>query len=100
MLNSSYISQISGFFSDKPVKRSYLFGSYARNEESEHSDIDILVEVDYSKNKVSLLDFIGWKLELEKITNHAVDLVAADGISKYIKLIIEKEKILIYERHS
>jgi uncharacterized protein len=98
MLNNHYISQISKFFSGKPVKRSYLFGSFARNEESAESDIDILVEIDYKNNKVSLLDFFGWKLDLEKITSKNIDLVASDGISKYIKPIIDKEKILIYER--
>jgi uncharacterized protein len=98
MLDNIYISQISNFFTDKPVKRSYLFGSFVRNQESDISDIDILVEIDYRKQKVSLLDFIGWKLELEKITGRSVDLVATDGISKYIKPIINKEKILLYER--
>lgn len=98
MLDRFHISQISNFFNDKPVKRSYLFGSFVRNEESEKSDIDILVEIDYRKQKVSLLDFIGWKLELEKITNRNVDLVASDGISKYIKPIVNKEKVLIYEK--
>lgn len=53
MLKSIYISQISDFFTDKPVKRSYLFGSFVRNEESAKSDIDILVEIDYRKQKVS-----------------------------------------------
>jgi len=98
MLKNIYISQISNFFTDKPVKRSYLFGSFVRNEESAKSDIDILVEIDYRKQKVSLLDFIGWKLELEKITKRNIDLVASDGISKYIKPIIDKEKVLIYEK--
>lgn len=98
MLDNRYISQISEFFSDKPVKRSYLFGSFARNEELDESDIDILVEIDYKNNKVSLLDFFGWKLDLEKITIKNIDLVASDGISKYIKPIIDKEKVLIYER--
>lgn len=98
MLDNRYISQISEFFSDKPVKRSYLFGSFARNEESDESDIDILVEIDYKNNKVSLLDFFGWKLDLEKITLKNINLVASDGISKYIKPIIDKEKVLIYER--
>ncbi|MFH0866152.1 MAG: nucleotidyltransferase domain-containing protein, partial [Bacteroidota bacterium] len=90
MLDNHYISQISEFFSNKPVKRSYLFGSFARNEESDESDIDILVEIDYKNNKVSLLDFFGWKLDLEKIINKNIDLVASDGISKYIRPIIDK----------
>jgi predicted nucleotidyltransferase len=98
MLSESYILQISSFFSEKPVKRTFVFGSFARNEANEKSDIDILVEIDYKKQNVSLLDFIGWKLDLEKIVKRQVDLVSSDGLSKYMKPIIEKEKILIYEK--
>lgn len=100
MLAKNCIVEILDFFSDKPVKRTYLFGSFVRNEETNESDIDILIEIDYRKNKISLLDFIGWNLELEKSTNKNIDLVAADGISKYLKPIIEKEKMLICERPS
>jgi uncharacterized protein len=98
MLSQTYISDIVFFFKDKPVKRSYLFGSFVRSEEDDQSDIDILVEIDYKKYPVSLMDFIGWKADLEKITKRTVDLVAADGISKYIKPIVDKEKVLIYEK--
>ena len=97
MLNRKYIEKIIVYFSDKPVIRGYLFGSYVRNEENENSDIDILLEIDYSQ-KVSLLDLIGWKLELEEILNRSIDLVAEDGLSKHIRPLIEKEKVLFYER--
>ena len=44
------------------VTKSALFGSYVRNEQTENSDIDILIEMNPD---LSLLDFIGLKLELE-----------------------------------
>ena len=44
------------------VKRAGLFGSCVRGEMSEDSDIDILVEIDAN---ISLLDFVGIKLEIE-----------------------------------
>lgn len=97
MLSPKYIDSIVAYFSDKPVIRGYLFGSHVRNEENENSDIDILLEIDYS-HQISLLDLIGWKLDLEEILNRKIDLVAEDGLSKHLKPIIEKEKVLIYER--
>lgn len=96
-LSTSFISQIQKYFLDKPVRRGYLFGSHARKTATENSDVDILVEIDDNK-MVSLLDFIGWALDLEKITHKKIDLVDADGLSKYIKPSIDKEKIKIYER--
>jgi len=84
------------FFTGKPIKKAYLFGSYARNEADKNSDIDVLVELDHSK-PIGML-FFSYQQELEKLLNMKVDLVSNEGLSKYIKPIIDKEKILIYER--
>lgn len=86
------------FFIGKPVKRAYLFGSYARNEADKNSDIDLLVELDHSRPIG--MRFFTIQIELEKLLNIKVDLVSDDGLSKYVKPIIDKEKILIYERHN
>jgi uncharacterized protein len=84
------------FFAVKPVKKAYLFGSYARNEADKNSDIDLLVELDHSEPIG--MRFFAYQIELEKLLNMKVDLVSNEGLSKYIKPIIDKEKILIYER--
>jgi predicted nucleotidyltransferase len=78
------------------VKKAYLFGSYSRDEADENSDIDILVELDHTTSIG--IKFFGYKDELEQILNKKVDLVSYEGVSKYIKPLIDKEKILIYER--
>ena len=93
----SIIKKIAVYFSSLPVRRAYIFGSYARKENTRKSDIDILIDIDYS-NKVSLLDFIGWKIDLEKLLNKKVDLVAEDGLSPHIRPYIEREKKMIYEK--
>jgi len=46
------------------VRRASIFGSVARGEATENSDIDILVEI---RSNISLLDFVGLKLELEEV---------------------------------
>ncbi|TAH22702.1 MAG: nucleotidyltransferase [Cytophagales bacterium] len=91
-----YLDIIQVYFEDKPVKRAYLFGSYARGEAVEDSDIDILVELDY-RVKIGLL-FVRMQLELEDLLQKKVDLVSEKGFSKYMKPIVDKEKKLIYTR--
>ncbi len=76
--------------------KAYLFGSYGRGEASEGSDIDLLVELDYTQPIG--LEFIQMQLDLQQLLAKKVDLVSARGLSKYIRPIIEKEKKLIYAR--
>jgi predicted nucleotidyltransferase len=83
------------FFAGKPVKKAYLFGSYARNEALQNSDIDLLVELDFSSHIG--LGFIQMKFDLEDLLHRKVDLVSEDGLSKYVKPYVDKDKILIYE---
>ena len=40
---------VQDYFKDKPVKKVFLFGSYARNEAEENSDVDLLVDLDRTK---------------------------------------------------
>ena len=94
----NHLQIIKDYFQNLPVKSVYLFGSYAQNTQTETSDIDLLVDVDYSKMKVSLLDFIGWKLDLEKLVGKKIDLISEDGVSKYIQPFIDKGKVLLFEK--
>lgn len=43
-LSDKHIKKLKHYFSSKPIKRAYLFGSYSRREANERSDVDILVE--------------------------------------------------------
>jgi predicted nucleotidyltransferase len=84
------------YFAGKPVKKAYLFGSYARNTAVKGaSDIDILLELDYSKPIG--MKFFSFQRELEDLLHDKVDVVTSDGISKYVLPFIEKDKVLIYE---
>ncbi|MEK7161405.1 MAG: nucleotidyltransferase family protein [Patescibacteria group bacterium] len=74
------------------VKRSSLFGSRARAENHQGSDVDILVEM--PKNR-DLLDFVRLKLDLEDRLGHKVDLVTYSGLSPFIKKQVLKEHIKI-----
>jgi predicted nucleotidyltransferase len=82
---------------DKPVRKVYLFGSYARGQATRHSDIDLLVEFDYTKlNKE--YDYFDIKFEVEDYLQKKVDLVSAKMLStSKIAPFVEQDKILIYE---
>jgi hypothetical protein len=95
-MSNEYSEKIAACLKNKPVKRAFLFGSTARNEEDENSDVDILVELDYSKPIG--LGLLRMKLELEDLLNRKVDLLTSNSVSKYIKPFIDTEKILIYEK--
>ena len=69
------------------VKRIGVFGSYARDEQGEESDIDLLVEF----NKPVGLKFVSLKLFLEKAFNKKVDLVTKNALRKEMKEDILKE---------
>ena len=88
---------LQDYFENKPVKKAWVFGSFARGEETPDSDIDILV--DYGKDrKPSLFTIAGIKIELEEIFNTKVDLVPEDCLYENIRPYVDKDKILIYER--
>lgn len=96
MLDNSKLEKIKTYFKTRPVLKAYLFGSFLHGHADSQSDIDILVELDYSQ-KIGL-QFIQMKLDLEKLLNNKVDLVSSDGMSKYIKPIVDREKQLIYAK--
>jgi predicted nucleotidyltransferase len=95
-MSKELFEKIANCFRNKPVKRAFLFGSASRNEEDEQSDVDILVELDYSQPIG--LGFVRMQLELEDLLKRKVDLLTSNSVSKYIQPLIDSEKILIYEK--
>jgi predicted nucleotidyltransferase len=72
------------------IKKAGLFGSFVRGEMREDSDIDILVEIE---DGISLLDFVGIKLEIEEALGKKVDLVEYNTIKPLLKERIIKEQV-------
>lgn len=70
-----------------------VFGSYARNEQTNNSDIDILVSF---KNKVTLLDLSKIIRELSENINIKVDLISEKSLNEQIKEFILKDIKYIY----
>jgi predicted nucleotidyltransferase len=74
------------------IKKAAIFGSLAKGEAKTSSDVDILVEI---KSDMSLLDFIGIKIELEEALKMKVDLVEYDTIKPLIREKILSEQVAI-----
>ncbi len=74
------------------IKKASIFGSYVRGEQKEDSDIDIIIEP--TKN-MSLLDFAGIKLDLQKELRMKVDLTDYKTIRPEIKGKVLKEEVRV-----
>ena len=73
------------------VVRAGIFGSYARGEQTEDSDIDILVEPPRGIG----LEFVGIKLKLEDELKNKVDFVSYRTIHPRLKKQIFGEEVRI-----
>jgi predicted nucleotidyltransferase len=94
-LRETDIKIIQDYFSSKPVLKAYLFGSYSRNQADGDSDVDILVDLDYSQHIG--LGFVQMKFDLEQKLQKPVDLVSSQAIAIRLLPYINRDKKLIYE---
>jgi len=67
-----------------------VFGSVARGEADDTSDIDLLVELEPGR---SLLDLGGLQYELERVLGHRVDVVTERGLKERVRLRVLKEAV-------
>ncbi len=101
IMSTEMIETIREYFKTQPVLKAWIFGSYARGEETADSDVDILVSFDQTSGKgVSLLKHISIALGLEDLINKKVDLITEGTLYPFVKETADKDKILIYERAS
>ena len=77
--------------------KAWLFGSYARDEQSDDSDIDILVEFDHS-SPIGLFAYARMWRELKEKLGRDVDLVEDGTMRPLIAEDADYDKQLIYER--
>ena len=81
-------------FTKYGIKYAGVFGSYARGEDREESDIDILIR--RGDKVLSLFDFVGMKDELSEILNKKIDLISENAVIPYFKNNIFSELTSIY----
>jgi hypothetical protein len=97
MSTQAMTQQIAEYFKTQPVVKAWLFGSYARGEETENSDVDILFEPDMSQH-FSLFTLGGMYMDLKDLLGREVDLVPEGSLLPFAQETAEQDKKLIYER--
>ena len=80
------------FFKSHKAKEIGLFGSYARNEQHDDSDVDILIDFD---EYPSLLEFMMMEDELSLLVGHPVDLVMKRSLKPHMGRQILKEVVYL-----
>lgn len=73
------------------VKKIGIFGSYAKGLENEESDVDILVEFEYS----SFDNFMDLSFYLEDLFHKKVDLLTPNSLSPFMKASVKKEVLWV-----
>ena len=96
MTTEEMTQQIAEYFKTQHVLKAWLFGSFARGEEREDSDVDLLVSLDYSKPIG--LKFFGMYEDLKTLTGRSVDLVSERTLVPFAQASVNQDKQLIYER--
>ena len=78
---------------DKGVLKLGIYGSYARNQQTENSDVDVWVQV---STKSNLVDMARIKFFLEEITNLKVDLIRKPCFRQEIRDFILHDSITLW----
>jgi len=74
------------------IRRIGIFGSYAREEDSDSIDIDVFVDLISPK----MFDMIGIKQDLENLTKRNIDIeMLRERMNHFLKAKIEKEGIYV-----
>ncbi len=93
------IPKIQQYLATQPIEKAWLFGSCSRGEETQKSDVDLLVRYKDS-DALSLFDITRIMVSLKKIVNKPVDLVEEDCLLPFAQKTANHDKLLIYERKS
>lgn len=80
------------------IERAYLFGSFARGDETDESDIDLRLELTEG-SRFTLRDLDHFAKSVERATGRAVDVLTARVIkNKALADAFERDKVMVYER--
>lgn len=100
-MSSQVIQQtIADYFKTQPVLKAWLFGSFARGEETPQSDVDILIVPDRSGKPFTLFTLGGMYMDLKELLGREIDLVEEGSLRPYAAESANRDKKLIYERKS
>ena len=97
MSTQTMTQQIAEYFKTQPVLKAWLFGSFARGEEREDSDVDILVKFDRTL-PIGLFAYVRMNRKLEERLGRKVDLVEEGTLRPAAQITANRDLKVIYER--
>ena len=97
MSTQTMTQQIADYFKTQPVLKAWIFGSYARGEQTEGSDVDILVKFDRT-TPIGLFAYLRMHRELEEKLGRKVDLVEEGALRPAAQTTAYRDLKIVYER--
>jgi uncharacterized protein len=96
------IDQIIKICADHQVEQLYIFGSVKTDKFNDQSDVDMLLLFSTSVNPIEYFNnFMDFKERIESILKREVDIVEYQSVKNPIfRKILDREKVMIYERKS
>ena len=95
-MSSQMNKAIADYFKTQPIQRAWIFGSFARGEDTPLSDVDLLVQ--YSEGGISLLKHCAMINDLEELLDRPVDLIEDGTLLPFAIESANRDKKLIYEK--
>lgn len=92
-ISRGFASEAAGY----PLVKACVFGSQARGEAREDSDIDIVIDVEEG---FSLFDLCGLSHALQERFGRPCDVVTRASLKDAVRADAERDEVLIYERTS
>ena len=96
-MSEAMIKTICDYFATQPVLKAWLFGSYARGEETPESDVDTLVKFNRDA-EIGMFEHVRMIIALENLIGKNVDLVPEGTLLPYAEKTANQDKRLIYSR--
>ena len=97
MTTQAMTQQIAEYFKTQPVVKAWLFGSFARGEERDDSDVDILVKFD-RRLPIGLFAYVRMHRKLEEKLGRKVDLVEEGTLRPAVQQSANRDLKVVYER--
>ena len=98
-MQQAMINTIRNYMANQPVDKAWVFGSFSRGEETDESDVDILVRF-VPNATVTLITYCDIKNTLQDLLKRPVDLVEEGQLKPFAKQSADSDKLLIYEREA
>lgn len=89
--------QIEAFCQRHHVRKLSLFGSVLRDDFTDESDVDVLVEFE-PEARATLFDLVDMGHEFEEMVGRKVDLLTPGFLSRYFRQHVVENALVLYEK--